>query len=90
MTIVLGLAVVIAVERDAEDGHVRWWVWAIAAAAIGIAVAGVSLAPLRSFFEVTRPARSDWLVIAVAGLGGGLAAGLVGRRAGSRAQTADR
>jgi cation-transporting P-type ATPase E len=81
VTIVLGLAVVIAVERGAEDGRVRWWVWAIVSVALAIALAGVSLPPLRSFFEVTSPAAADWAVIGAMGLGGGLLAALVGDRA---------
>jgi cation-transporting P-type ATPase E len=71
VTLILGLAVVIAVERDAEAGRVRWWVWAITAGALCIAIAGVSLAPLRSFFEVTQPDRADWALIVIAALAGG-------------------
>jgi cation-transporting ATPase E len=79
VTLVVGLAVVIAVERDAEGGRVRWWVWAITGGAVSIAIAGVSLAPLRSFFEVTQPVRADWALIVLAGLGGGWVANVAAR-----------
>ena len=64
----MGLAVVVAVERDGRDGRVRGWVWVIVGVAAAVAVVGVSVPWLRSFFELAEPDAADWLVIA--GVGG--------------------
>jgi cation-transporting ATPase E len=80
VAIVLGLAVVIAVERTSEDDRVRWWVWAIVTTAVGAAVGGVALEPLRTFFELARPDAAAWALIAAVGLAGGLAVLMVSGR----------
>jgi hypothetical protein len=67
VTVIMGLAVVVAVERDGRDGRVRGWVWVIVGVAAAVAVVGVSVPWLRSFFELAEPDAADWLVIAVVG-----------------------
>ena len=80
VAVLLGLAVVIAVERDSEGGRVRWWVWAIVATAIAAAVGGVSVNPLRTFFELARPDATAWALIGALGLAGGLVVVIVSGR----------
>ena len=68
VTVIMGLAVVVAVERDGRQGRVRGWVWAIVGVDAAVAICGVSVPWLRSFFELAEPDAADWLLIA--GVGG--------------------
>ena len=67
VTVIMGLAVVVAVERDGRQGRVRGWVWVIVGVAAAVAICGVSVPWLRSFFELAEPDAADWLLIASVG-----------------------
>ena len=83
VTVLMGLAIVVAVERDGSRGQVRPWVWAVVAGAAAAAIGGVSVSWLRSFFELARPAAVDWLLIVGAGTAGFGLLALVRRASGS-------
>jgi len=68
----LGLAVVVELERGVERRPVRRWVWLMVAAFVVLLTVGLRIPFLRDFFEVGVPTSAQWGLIAVV-----VAAGIV-------------
>ena len=56
----MGLAIVIALERNSREG-VRWWVWAMVGAFAITFTVGLLAPPVREFFEVSLPTTGAWV-----------------------------
>ena len=66
----LGLGIVVQVERGVERRPVRPWVWGMVAAfLVGITV-GLQIPWLRDFFAIPMPGPSGWGIIAACSAGG--------------------
>lgn len=61
----LGLAVVVELERGPERNRVRRWVWGMVAGFLVLLTIGLYIPFLRDFFEVGIPTPGQWLLIAV-------------------------
>jgi len=61
----LGLAVVVELERGPERRPVRRWVWGMVAGFLVLLTIGLYIPFLRDFFEVGIPTPDQWLLIAV-------------------------
>jgi 4-amino-4-deoxy-L-arabinose transferase-like glycosyltransferase len=60
----VGLAILIEVERGPERRRVRSWVWAMAAGFAAAFTLGLYLEPLRDFFAVVVPGGRSWALVA--------------------------
>lgn len=65
----MGLAIVVILERQGRGG-VRWWVWGMVGAFAFLFTIGLTLRPLRTFFEVSLPDAPAWIVTGVTALSG--------------------
>ncbi len=68
----LGLAVVVELERGPERRRVRRWVWGMVAGFLVLLTVGLYIPLLRDFFEVGIPSSAQWMLIAavvVVGIG---------------------
>lgn len=59
----LGLAVVVELERGVERRRVRTWVWLMVAGFVLLLTIGLQVTFLRDFFEVEIPAPGEWALI---------------------------
>ena len=75
----LGLAVVVELERGVERRRVRPWVWLMVAGFVVLLTIGLQITFLRDFFQVEVPTASEWALIGVVVLVG-IAALLAVRR----------
>lgn len=75
----LGLAVVVELERGVERRRVRPWVWLMVAGFVVLLTIGLQIGFLRDFFQVQVPTAAQWGLIAVVVLAG-IAALLAVRR----------
>jgi magnesium-transporting ATPase (P-type) len=60
----VGLAILIEVERGPERWRVRSWVWAMVAGFAAAFTLGLYLEPLRDFFAVVVPGGRSWALVA--------------------------
>ena len=60
----VGLAILLEVERGPERRRIRRWVWAMAAGLVALFTGGLAIAPLRGFFAVVVPGAGGWALIA--------------------------
>ncbi len=70
VAVIVGLGVVVQVERGVEGRRVRGWVWLIIAALLLVFTAGLNIEALRDFFAVEVPTTDAWLAIAACSAGG--------------------
>jgi cation-transporting P-type ATPase E len=61
----LGLAVVVELERGVERRPVRRWVWLMVAGFVVLLTIGLYVPFLRDFFEVGIPTPPQWILIGV-------------------------
>ena len=61
----LGLAVVVELERGVERRRVRPWVWLMVAGFVVLLTIGLQITLLRDFFQVQVPSASEWALIGV-------------------------
>jgi magnesium-transporting ATPase (P-type) len=59
----LGLAVVVELERGVERRPVRRWVWGMVAGFVVLLTVGLQIPILRDFFEVGIPTPEQWVLI---------------------------
>ena len=59
----LGLAVVIELERGTNGHRVRGWVWLMVGAFVVMLTIGLQVPLLRDFFQVGVPTASQWVLI---------------------------
>jgi cation-transporting ATPase E/undecaprenyl-diphosphatase len=70
VAVIVGLGVVVQVERGVEGRRVRGWVWLIIAALLLVFTLGLNIELLRDFFAVEVPTTDAWLAIAACSAGG--------------------
>jgi P-type E1-E2 ATPase len=70
VAVIVGLGIVVQVERGVEGRRVRGWVWAIIAGLLLVFTLGLRAAPLRDFFAVEVPTTDAWLAVAACSAAG--------------------